>query len=132
VQFAAQGKSGMRIETTSNSYLPKQEQLNEQQIAALIQTGWNAPTGNPDEATPELDPQGSPNYYADLPVPVPFKKLAKMTARTLSEILRVPHPGYLEYTAMKAKGEVIDLPELGLRPEKLPSVAQDSGDFPIQ
>src|SRR3989304_905507 len=115
IQFAAQGSFGMRVETTSNSYLAKPEQLNERQISTLIGTGWHAPTGSPGDSTPEGDPDGSPNFFVEFAAPVSFEAVANLTVRTLAEILRVPHPGALQYEAFDEGGEAIALPELGLK-----------------
>lgn len=117
IQFAAQGSFGIRIETTSNSYLTKPEQLNNEQIATLIDIGWESPTGAPAESTPESDPDGSPNFFAEFPAPVYFESIANLTVRTLSEIFRVPHPGSLQYQAFDDEGQAIALPELGLKLE---------------
>lgn len=124
VQFAAQGSFGMRVETTSNSYLEKPEQLNARQIASLVDAGWDAPSGVPAEATPENDPDGSPNYFVDFPASVSFEAVANLTVKTLSEILCVPYPGFLQYEAMDANGEAIMLPDLGLK--RAPSSSQDT------
>lgn len=115
IQFAAQGSFGIRIETTSNSYLTKPEQLNKEQIATLIDIGWESPTGAPTESTPEDDPDGSPNFFAEFPAPVSFESVANLTVRTLSEILCVPHPGSLQYQAFDDEGQAIVLPVLGLK-----------------
>lgn len=99
IQFASQGSFGIRIETTSNHYLSKQEKLDERQIADLIQAGWQAPTGNSAGSTPEDDPDGSPNFFAEFSAPVSFEAVARLTVSTIAEILRIPHPGLLEYEA---------------------------------
>src|SRR3954471_20257948 len=67
VQFAGQGSFGMRAETASNSYLPKAERLDHKQLEAMAAIGWRPPTGSPDSATPEKDPDGSPNFFQDNP-----------------------------------------------------------------
>lgn len=115
VQFAAQGSYGMRIETTSNSYLAKPDKLNGRQIATLLGAGWSRPSGSPAESTPENDPDGSPNFFSEFPMPVPFEAVASLSVRTFADILRVPHPGALEYSAFDGEGNDIALPELGLR-----------------
>lgn len=115
VQFSAQGAYGMRAETTCNSYLAKSERLDARQIAALAEAGWRAPTESPGESTPEKDPDGSPNFFIEYPVPVPFKAVADLAAGTFTDILRVPHPGFLEYEAFDTEGKVILLPSLGLK-----------------
>ena len=115
VQFAAQGSVGMRMETTSNSYLIKTERLGKPDIATLIEAGWHAPTGGPDESTPERDPDGSPNFFVDFKVPVCFESMSSLAVRTLAEILHVPHPGYLQCEAFNHDNGEIALPELGLK-----------------
>lgn len=118
VQFAAQGSFGMRIEATGNSYLEESEQLNEQQIAAMLEAGWQAPTGAPSSSTPEADPDGSPNFHVDIPAPVSFEVAANLAANTFTNILRVPHPAFLEYEAYDEHGNAVDLPSLGLKQAK--------------
>lgn len=115
VQFAGQGSFGLRIETTSNAYLDEPERLDRKQISALRKAGWDAPTGKPGHSTPELDPDGSPNYFADFPAPVAYESVAQLAVNTLAEILRVPHPGFLEYEAFDETGKVFDLAALGLK-----------------
>jgi hypothetical protein len=115
VQFAGQGSFGMRVETTSNSYLSKEEQLNERQLAALIEIGWHEPTGTPANSTPERDPDGSPNFFMEFPAPVSCEAVANLAVRTFTEILRLPHPGNLEYEAFDEDTGAMALPELGLR-----------------
>lgn len=107
IQLAAQGSYGMRIETTSNSYLAKPDKLNRRQIATLIEAGWCSPTGTPAESTPENDPDGSPNFFVEFSTPVSYGAVANLTVRTLANILRVPHPGSLEYETFDADGKAI-------------------------
>lgn len=78
IQFAAQGSFGMRVETTSNSHLPKPEQLDERQISKLVEAGWYGPTGAPSESTPESDPDGSPNFFVEFSVPISFEAVANL------------------------------------------------------
>jgi hypothetical protein len=128
IQFAAQGSFGIRVETTSNNYLTKQEKLDERQIAALIKAGWLAPTGTPASSTPEGDPDGSPNFFVEFSAPVSFEALANLTVRTFAEILRVPHPGFLQYEAFDdTEGEwaAMALPELGLK-QAIPARPDDN------
>ena len=115
VQFAAQGAFGMRAETVSNAYLEGRSRLGKRQLAGLVKAGWLAPTGTPEGSIPELDPDGSPNFFMDLPAPVPFERLAGIAVRTLSEVLRVPYPGMLQYEAFDIDGNAILLPSLGLK-----------------
>lgn len=129
VQFAAQGSFGMRVEAPSSSFLSVPEQLNERQIVSMLEAGWHSPTGSPTESTPELDPDGSPNFFAEFSTPVSFKGVANLAVRTLAEILRVPHPGFLEYKAFGEKGKAIALPELGLRIEKHPPEVDNQAEL---
>lgn len=115
VQFAGQGAFGIRAETVCHQYLPASDQLDPAQIASLQGLGWQPPTGSHDEATPEHDPDGSPNFYVESPVPVPFAALADLAARTLVEVLRVPHPGFLEYNSFDSDDNTLLWPDLGLK-----------------
>lgn len=110
VQFSAQGSEGLWVETTSNGYLSKREQLDEDQIAAMIDAGWHPPLGTPDDMT-----DGSPNYFMDFNAPVSSEDVARLTVHTFSRILRVPHPGRLEYKAFSKNGKSLSFPELELR-----------------
>lgn len=115
IQFAAQGSFGLRAETTSNAYLSKRERLSEEEIRLMQETGWLPPTGGPAASTPESDPDGSPNFYIDFPAPVAHAEVAWLAVTTLSGILRIPHPGFLEYGAFDAVGNSLLLTELGLK-----------------
>lgn len=111
VQFAAQGALGMRAEATSNHFLSGQDQLDSKKAAALVALGWNPPTGTPKQSTPESDPEGSPNFYLDIPNPIDFSKLAVMAIHTLSDVYGVAHDGFLECAAYDSAGNAIALPE---------------------
>ena len=115
VQFAAQGSFGLRVEATGNKYLGKDEQLNADQMAALVKLGWNPPTGTPETSTPEQDPDGSPNFCIEFPAPDQHATAANLVVQTLTEILRVPHPAFLEYESFTADSQVLEFPDLGLR-----------------
>jgi len=132
IQFSAQGAFGMRVETTSNSYLNKKEQLNEQQISFLIDVGWQAPTNTPNDSTPEKDPDGSPNYFVSFPAPISFTEVANLTVRTFAEVLCVPHPGRLQYFAFDKEAGNFELPELGLKLENQKLKPVKEKDIPQQ
>ena len=78
VQFMAQGSYGLRMETTSNAYLDKKEQYNRTERARMLNLGWSAPTGAPARATPENDPDGSPNFFIQWEVPLDCVKVAAL------------------------------------------------------
>ncbi|NLT67795.1 MAG: YbjN domain-containing protein [Acidobacteria bacterium] len=115
VQFAAQGSHGMRAEISSNAYLSVSDRLTDRQVAGLVKTGWEAPTGSPSESTPENDPDGSPNFFIDFPAPLKPSRIARQAVQALSEILRIPHPGFLEYEAFESNGKVLHFPSLGVK-----------------
>lgn len=117
VQFAAQGSFGMRAELVSNSYLDDADDIADESIAKALALGWGSPTGDPDTATADLDPDGSPNYFRDWPHPVAFIDVARMAVDTLADVLAAPHPGTLTYTAFTAGGMQLLLPGLGLKLE---------------
>lgn len=128
VQFAGQGSFGLRIETTSNSYLKKPERLKKKQITALVSAGWFAPTGKPKKSTPEKDPDGSPNYFSEFAEPVDYACVANLAVNTFVDILHIPHPGWLEYEAFDAEGNEILLKGLGLKQFQQPQPAPEHQD----
>jgi hypothetical protein len=116
VQFAGQGRFGMRAEATSNFYLPERESLGDAQHASLLGLGWCAPTNLPDEIEPGPHrPDGSPNYFLDVAAPVPFDMLAIIAVETLTGVYGALHPLELEYTAFSEGGTSIRFPALGIR-----------------
>lgn len=116
IQFAGQGAHGMRAEVIGNAFLSDTDRLGPAQLARLDAHGWRAPTGTPEEATPELDPDGSPNPYLQLPAPVDAAALADTAVHTIVEVLEVTHPWWLEYHAFDAEAGPFEVPELGLKP----------------
>ncbi|MEP7311491.1 MAG: YbjN domain-containing protein [Pseudomonadota bacterium] len=115
VQFAAQGYFGLRAEAVSNHYLPEASKLSVEQMAALETLGWRAPTGGPREATPEKQPDGSPNFFKGYSRPVAFSDAAGMAVRTLADVYDIPHPAFLDYQAFDKDKRQILLPHLGLK-----------------
>ncbi len=114
VQFYAQGSFGMRVEAVSNEYLTGSDRLDDTQVARLGALGWRPPSGSARSSTPQADPDGSPNHYIDVATPVPYDALAALAARTLREVLGVPHPQFLEYSAQDTDGNELEFMELGL------------------
>lgn len=114
VQFAGQGTSGMRVETTSNAFLETPYKLSAAQVQALLAIGWLAPTGSLEESTQEKDLAGSPNFNRDYPAPVPFHAIAELTVHTFADILGVARPTLLTYSAFKETGGTIICQRLGL------------------
>jgi len=118
IQFAGQGSFGLRAEVVGNAFLSQGEQIDDAGLVELRQLGWSAPTGSPAASTPERDPDGSPNYFMDCPVPVDGMRLADIAVRTLQQVLGVPHPGFLEYEAFDTDGKRLSFPVLGLRKQR--------------
>lgn len=100
VQFLGQGAHGLRAEVVSNAYLSGRDKLSAAQIDALEKLGWSAPTGTPEQATPERQPEGSPNFMRQFAQPVNAKEVAALAVATLADVMRVPHPGFLCYEGM--------------------------------
>ncbi len=115
VQFAAQGGFGLRAEISSNAYLSESDRLTGIQIAQLIKAGWGAATGKPSESIPESDPDGSPNFFIDFPAPIETARIATQAVTALSEILRIPHPGFLQYEAFDTDGNALVFSRLGIK-----------------
>ena len=96
VQFAAQGQFGMRIEAASNVYVePPEAVLAADEYSAMAELGWKSPTGVP--GSEPRDPDGSPNFFLDLALPVNFRRVADMAVQTLRQVYRISHPGQLQY-----------------------------------
>jgi hypothetical protein len=74
----------------------------------MRQLGWQIPTG-------VTDPDGSPNFFVDLPNPVDFKSLSEVATRTFRQIYGMRHPGQLQYKAFSSRGAQIRLPTLRLK-----------------
>jgi len=129
IHFAAQGTFGMRAEITSNRYLPESRQLTEQQVVSLLDAGWHPTSGAPADATPEKSPDGSPSFFIDFPARKTFGDVAKVAVTTLAEILRVPHPGFLEYRLYDADGNAFALPELALKRSTRPSPEEQQSEL---
>lgn len=123
VQFAAQGRFGMRAEAVSNMYrlgkaMPQEASLVMQDL------GWNAPTNLPEESDPEgHTPDGSPNFFIDIAPPVPYGTIVSLAVVTLRIVFHVGHPGELEYRSFGARVDSIRFPSLRIARER-PSADQ--------
>jgi len=115
LQFSGQGAWGTRIEVGSNQFLKGEDRLTRQEVAWLRTHGWKAPTGTPKQATPDKDPDGSPNYFIDVPSHIGASDCVSMIVDTLIHGLSFHHPGALSYEAFDAAGKVLSFQELGLK-----------------
>jgi hypothetical protein len=104
----------MRIEVTSNHFLRGKDKLNRRQIAWLGAQGWNTPTGNRKKATPEKDPNGSPNYFIDLQAPYDPEDIARRVVDSMVNGLQIENSSSLAYKAFDKSGKAIQIEELGL------------------
>lgn len=116
LQFSCQGVWGMRIEVASNHYLKDGDRLTRQEMAWLRKRGWNAPTGTPKQATPDKDPDGSPNYFIDVPTSVSVSDIVGMVIDTLIHGLGLPYPGAMNYESFDSARGPLAFHELGLKP----------------
>lgn len=118
VQFAQQGKWGIRAECVANAYLRPRERLSKADERALVRLGWRSP--NLEQIGTKVrgdDPEGSPNWFTDFARPVDFAALVELTVRTFREVYGVRHPSALRYHAFASAGTKILLPELLVAPE---------------
>ena len=116
LQLSCQGTWGTRIEVVSNHFLKGDDRLTRQEMAWLCTHGWNAPTGTPKQATPDKDPDGSPNYFIDVPTSVSASDFMSMIIDTLIHGLGLPYPGALNYESFDSEGGELAFQELGLKP----------------
>src|SRR5689334_14225111 len=120
VQFAGQGQFGMRIEATSNVYVaPPEDVLSAAAYSAMAKLGWKPPTGVP--GSEPRDPDGSPNFFLDLALPLDFRRVADMAVKTLRQLYRIQHPGQLQYKSFDGSGIEIRFPTLRLKREVVQS-----------
>ena len=116
VQFMNQGALGLRAEAVSNGYLSGRDRWTDAQHEAFIALGWEPPTGTPDEATPDKQPDGSPNYVRQFPAPVDAASAAALATATLADAMSIPHPGFLTYSSFDVdQGGTLAWSELELK-----------------
>lgn len=115
LQFSCQGAWGMRAEVTSNQFLKGDDRLTRREMAWLRTHGWNTPTGTPRQATPDRDPDGSPNYFIDFPTSASASDIVSVSIDTLIHGLALPHPGELSYESFDSTGGALEFQELGLK-----------------
>lgn len=89
VQFVDQGQGGLRAEAVSNNFLVGETRLDNRQTIAMLRLGWQTPTGNLESSTPHRDPEGSPNFFMQLPPPIDYPKLARLAIRTLRDVYKI-------------------------------------------
>ena len=128
VQFVGQGEFGLRVEVISNFFRSPENQLSEAQIGSLTALGWHLPTGSDEASTPTGDPDGSPNFYVELPQAIDCSEIAQLAIATITEIFNISHPGWLEYQAFESEGNSISFPALGLKPQIAPDTTENLRD----
>jgi hypothetical protein len=116
VQFACQGAWGMRVEVTGNHFLEDEDRLNRRQMSWLRSHGWNAPTRKVSEARPDKDPDGSCNYYIDVPAPFAVGEIAHIAIKALVNPMQIFHPASMVYEAFDGNQKMLSFEELGLKP----------------
>src|SRR5262245_38839292 len=90
VQFAGQGKFGMRVEAVANNFIePPESRLTEADYAAMDDIGWQRATNVPPQDDDEEPVDGSPNFFIDVSYPVDFELVADLAVRTLREVYQV-------------------------------------------
>lgn len=119
VQFAAQGKFGMRIEAACNSFLEPHAVLTVEDYERMARLGWMRATNPPPTGSGEPEPDtGSPNFYIDADAPVDFAAMARLTVATFQGVYRIGHPGQLQYKAFAKDHTQIRFPTLRLKRER--------------
>lgn len=104
IQFACQGDGGMRVEVSSNRFLRGKDRLTRLQTSWLRAKGWNGPTRNRAQRSPEKDPNESPNFFVDLRTSGDIGDIARLALETLVLGLKMPSPSLLTYKAFDADG----------------------------
>ena len=117
VQFAAQGSFGMRVEATCNSFIAPDAVLTDEQYQVMAQLGWQRATELLQESGAPQDPNGSPNFFLDVPHPIDLEALGQLTVATFRTVYGILHPGELQYRSFSEDGASIRFPTLGLKRE---------------
>lgn len=98
VQFCAYGEGAVRCEASSNAFLEVAYRLNDDDQRALETAGWNAPT-------PDV-PEGSPNFFIDLDAEF-ADQAAAMAVVALRDVFGLAHPTFLNAYAWNEDGPVV-------------------------
>ncbi len=119
IQFAGQGRFGMRVEAACNQYIvPPEAWLDWDDYRAMTSLGWHRATSPPPEMVKgKPDPDGSPNFFIDFEYPVDSRKVAQLTVQTFRTVYRIIHPGNLMYKAFIRGGGQIRFPSLHIKRE---------------
>ena len=84
VQFAVQKDGGVAAEAVSNKFLGGAERLSQATCKKLLKLSWKRPG------------KRSPNFWKDVPPPIPVEDLAFLGVRTLRDVFRIPSPSRLD------------------------------------
>ena len=109
IQLAVQDDGGMRIELSGNRFLEEDDRLSENDIAALTESGWNAP---------HAADSGSPNFYVDVIGRGSRPNAARRISGSFQNLLGVSSPTLLIYHAFESDGPPLDFPTLEIRRQK--------------
>lgn len=109
----------MRVEASSNAFiLPIEAALTVADYQRMDTLGWHRATNRAPTRRGEPEPpDGSPNFFLDVPVPLDWDAIAQLSVRTLQEVYRVRHPGELSYRASSTDGTRVRFPALRLKRE---------------
>ena len=106
IQFVGQ-RYGVRAEAQSNEM--RDIGLTKKNCKELENLGWNPPNSKVSH--------GSPNFYLDAALPVPYEDLAALTIDSFREVYGVEHAWELVYKAFDKKQRILRFPLLSLRCE---------------
>ncbi len=119
IQFAGQGRFGMRVEDACNQYIvPPEAWLDWDDYGAMTSLGWHRATSpRAEKMQGKPDPDGSPNFFIDVEYPVNSRIVAQLTVQTFRKVYRISHPGNLKYKAFIGGGGQIRFPCLHIKRE---------------
>ena len=85
----------------------------------------------PNDFHPERnDPDGSPNYFLDIGVPLPYGSVASLAVNTLGGVFDATHPGELQCKAFAKGGDNIRFPSLRIARERGGTATSGKKDAP--
>ncbi len=101
VQAAGCDDGVLRIEAVSNTYIePMNAALTVEQYERMAELGWRRATDDaPELVTEANDPNGSPNFFVDVPTGASLRPVAALLIQTLREVYGVRTTAMLDYQA---------------------------------
>ncbi len=117
VQVAGTTTGAFRIEAVSNTYIePPSAALTVEQYCYLTELGWRRATDDAPELVAKYnDPNGSPNFFIDVPAGTSVRQVAALLICTLREVYGIEGIEQLHYQAFSNSHGEFCFPDMPIR-----------------